>query len=135
LNRRFPAIIRVKRDLVANGAFQKWEGIRQSGRLERITASRLEQGRLMAVRTGAKRRIAMSQVEEVAARLTQARNELAPITERLLDIEVRLVAAKAADIERPAKVSLREFTLNLLDSHTGFTQDYQVTNVRQSAVK
>jgi len=66
----------------------------------------------------------MSQVEEVAARLTQARNELAPITERLLDIEVRLVAAKAAD-ERPAKVSLREFTWNLLDSNTGFTQDYQ----------
>jgi hypothetical protein len=77
----------------------------------------------------------MSQVEEMAARLTQARNELAPITERLLDIEVRLVAAKAADIERAAKVSLREFTWNLLDSHTGFTQDYQVTNVRQSAVK
>ena len=67
----------------------------------------------------------MSQVEEVAARLTQARNELAPITERLLDIEVRLVAAKAADIERAAKVSLREFTWNLLDSNTGFTQDYQ----------
>jgi hypothetical protein len=89
----------------------------------------------MAVRTGAKRRIAMSQVEEMAARLTQARNELAPITERLLDIEVRLVAAKAADIERAAKVSLREFTWNLLDSHTGYTQDYQVTNVRQSAVK
>jgi hypothetical protein len=64
----------------------------------------------------------MSQVEEVAARLTQARNELAPITERLLDIEVRLVAAKAADIERPAKVLLREFTWNLLDSNTGFTQ-------------
>jgi hypothetical protein len=77
----------------------------------------------------------MSQVEEMAARLTQARNELAPITERLLDIEVRLVAAKAADIERAAKVSLREFTWNLLDSHTGYTQDYQVTNVRQSAVK
>jgi hypothetical protein len=89
----------------------------------------------MAVRTGAKRPIAMSQVEEAAARLTQARNELAPITERLLDIEVRLVAAKAADIERPAKVSLREFTSNLLDSDTAFTQDYQDPKVRQSAVK
>jgi hypothetical protein len=43
-----------------------------------------------------------------------------------------LVAAKAADIERPAKVSLREFTSNLLDSDTAFTQDYQDPNVRQS---
>ena len=77
----------------------------------------------------------MSQVEEAAARLTQARNELAPITERLLDIEVRLVAAKAADNERPAKVSLREFTSNLLDSDTAFTQDYRDPKVRQSAVK
>jgi hypothetical protein len=73
----------------------------------------------------------MSQVEEAIARLTQACDELAPITERLLDIEVRLVAAKAA--ERPAKVSLREFTWNLLD--TAFTQDYQNPKVRQSAVK
>jgi hypothetical protein len=77
----------------------------------------------------------MSQVEEAAARLTQARNELARITERLLDIEVRFVAAKIADVDRPAKVSLREFTSNLLDSDTAFTQDYRHPKVRQSAVK
>jgi hypothetical protein len=57
----------------------------------------------------------MSQVEEAAARLRQARNEIALITERLLDIEVRLVAAKAAEIEQPTKISLRKFTSNLLD--------------------
>ena len=59
----------------------------------------------------------MSQVEEAVARLRQARNEMAPITERLLDIEVRLVAAKAAEIERPTKISLRKFTSNLLDQN------------------
>jgi hypothetical protein len=53
----------------------------------------------------------MSQLEEAVARLTQARSKLAPITERL---ETRLAVVKAA-VEPPAKVSLREFTLNLLD--------------------
>jgi hypothetical protein len=57
----------------------------------------------------------MSPVEEAIASLTQIRSRLAPITELLLDIEARLAAAKAADIERPAKVSLREFTSNLLN--------------------
>jgi hypothetical protein len=57
----------------------------------------------------------MSQVQETIARLTQIRSRLAPVTERLLDIEARLGAAKAADMERPAKVSPREFTSNLLD--------------------
>jgi hypothetical protein len=69
----------------------------------------------MPVRTGTKRLIAMSQLEEAVARLTQARSKLAPITERLLDIETRLAVAKAADAKRSAKVSLREFTSNLLD--------------------
>jgi hypothetical protein len=32
-----------------------------------------------------------------------------------LDIEARLVATKAAVIERPTKISLRKFTSNLLD--------------------
>jgi hypothetical protein len=41
----------------------------------------------------------MSQVEEAIARLMQIRSRLAPITERLLDIEARLAAAKAADID------------------------------------
>jgi hypothetical protein len=65
--------------------------------------------------TGAKRLIAMTQLEEAVARLTLARSMLAPITERILDIETRLAVAKAADIERLAKVLLREFTSNLLD--------------------
>jgi hypothetical protein len=43
----------------------------------------------------------MSPVEEAIASLTQIRSRLAPITERLLDIEARLAAAKAADIEWP----------------------------------
>jgi hypothetical protein len=56
----------------------------------------------------------MSQREEAVARLTQARNKLAPITDRLLDIESRLAVAAASDIERPAaKISLREFTIRL----------------------
>ena len=55
----------------------------------------------------------MSQLEEAVARLTQARSKLAPITKRILDIETRLAVLKTA--ERPAKVSLREFTSNLLD--------------------
>jgi hypothetical protein len=81
----------------------------------------------------------MSQAEEVVARLSQVRSRLAPITERLLDIEARLAAAKAIDIERPAKISLREFTSNLL----GETEHYSPrtlkiekygTAARQSAV-
>jgi hypothetical protein len=56
----------------------------------------------------------MTQVEEAIARITQIRSQLAPITGRLTAIEARLAAAKAADIERPAKISLREFTSNLL---------------------
>jgi hypothetical protein len=94
---------------VANGAFQKVESpaIRAPRAHYRF---RLEQARPMPVKTGAKRLIAMPQVEEAIARLAQIRSRLAPIIERLLDIEARLAAAKAADIERPAKVSLREFT-------------------------
>ncbi len=42
------------------------------------------------------------------------------VTERLLDIEARLAAAKATDIARPAKISLREFSSNLF----GETQHY-----------
>jgi len=57
----------------------------------------------------------MTKAEEAIARITQIRSRLAPIRERLLSIEARLAVAKAADIEWPAKVSLREFTLNLLD--------------------
>ena len=82
----------------------------------------------------------MSPVEEAIASLTQIRSRLAPITERLLDIEARLAAAKAADIERPAKVSLREFTSNLLNQtehHSPRTikiEKYGMA-VRQSAVK
>jgi hypothetical protein len=57
----------------------------------------------------------MTQAEEAIARISQVRCRLAPITERLLVIEARLAVAKAADSERPAKVSLREFTSNLLD--------------------
>jgi hypothetical protein len=56
----------------------------------------------------------MSEAEAIT-RITQIRSRLAPITERLLDIEARLAAAKVADIERPARVSLREFTSRLLD--------------------
>jgi hypothetical protein len=87
---------------------------RQFERPNRIRRFRLEQARLMPVRTGAKRSEAMSQVEEAIARMTQIRSRLAPITERLLAIDARLAVVKAADIERPAKISLREFTSNLL---------------------
>ena len=59
----------------------------------------------------------MSPPEEAVARLTQARGKLAPITDRILDIETRLAVAAAADIERPAKVSLREFTSNFLNQN------------------
>jgi hypothetical protein len=57
----------------------------------------------------------MSHAEEAIARLTEIRCRLMPIAGRLLDIEARLAAAKAAEIERPTKVSLREFTSDLLD--------------------
>ena len=56
----------------------------------------------------------MFQVEEAIARMTLIRSRLAPIAERLLAVEARLAVVKAADIERPAKISLREFTSNLL---------------------
>jgi hypothetical protein len=62
----------------------------------------------------------MSHVEDAIARLLQIRGRLAPITERLLDIETRLTAAKPTDVERPAKISLREFSSKLL----GETQHY-----------
>jgi hypothetical protein len=55
----------------------------------------------------------MSHVEDAIARLIQVRGRLAPITERLSDIEARLAAAKTTDISRPAKISLREFSSNL----------------------
>ena len=82
----------------------------------------------------------MSHVEEAIARLTQVRGRLAPITERLLDIEARLAAAKATDIERPAKISLREFTSNLLGetehhSHRTIRIEKYGTAARQSTVK
>ena len=54
----------------------------------------------MPVRTRAL--ITMSQPEEAVARLTQARGKLAPIIDRILDIETRLAVAAAADIGRPA---------------------------------
>jgi hypothetical protein len=56
----------------------------------------------------------MSHFEDAIARLLQLRRRLAPITERLLDIETRLTAAKPTGIERPAKISLREFSSKLL---------------------
>jgi hypothetical protein len=58
----------------------------------------------------------MSQLEEAVARLTQARSKLAPITKRIFDIETRLAVLKTA--ERPAKVSLREFTSNFVRPET-----------------
>jgi hypothetical protein len=60
----------------------------------------------------AKRLAAMSQAEAITL-ITQIRSRLAPIAERLLDIEARLAAAKA-DVEQPTRVSLREFTSRLL---------------------
>jgi hypothetical protein len=56
----------------------------------------------------------MSPVEETIARLAHVCGRLAPVTERLLDIEARLAAAKVCDIEQPAKLSLRKFSSNLL---------------------
>jgi hypothetical protein len=78
----------------------------------------------------------MSQLEEAAARLTQARRKLAPVTERLLDIETRLAVVKAA-LERPAKISLRAFTSNLLNQEKHYSHSTVMYGmaVRQSAVK
>jgi hypothetical protein len=45
---------------------------------------------------------------------------LAHITERLLDDETRLTAAKPTDVERAAEISLREFSSKLL----GETEHY-----------
>jgi hypothetical protein len=99
---------------VANSVFQS-----PPGRLERIPASRSEQARPMPVRTGARRLIAMSQLEEAVARLTQARSKLAPIADRILDIETMLAVTAAVDTERPSakKISLREFTSNFLNQN------------------
>jgi hypothetical protein len=97
----------------ANDAFQSGEGVVGHSGFHRC--SPLERARLMPIRTGAKRLIAMTQAKEAIARITQIRSRLAPISERLLVIEAGLAVAKAADNERPAKVSLREFTSNLLD--------------------
>jgi hypothetical protein len=82
--------------------------------------------------------IAMSHVDEAVARLVQVRDRLVAITERLLDIESRLIAAKAFDIERPAKISLREFSSNLIGEtrcHLPTIIEKHGTAVRQSAVK
>ena len=59
----------------------------------------------------------MSQLEEAVARLTQARSKLAPIADRISDIETMLAVAAAVDTERPSakKISLREFTSNFLN--------------------
>jgi hypothetical protein len=65
----------------------------------------------------------MSRAEAITC-ITQIRSRLAPIKERLLDIEARLAAAKVADIERQARVSLREFTSRLLDKLGPSTANY-----------
>jgi hypothetical protein len=119
------------------GAFQKIGGtLRQSRALGAQYHFQLEQARPMPVRTEAKRLIAMSQVEEAIARLTHAHSRLAPITERLLDIEARLAVAKATNIERPARTSLREFTSKLVgEPHCRSPIERYETAVRQSAVK
>ena len=59
----------------------------------------------------------MSQVDELIAHLMQIRDRLAPLSERLLDIEARMVAARVVD-QRPASISLREFTAHML-GHEG----------------
>jgi hypothetical protein len=56
--------------------------------------------------------------EEAIARLTQIRNGLADATTRLSDIETRLTIAKAT-AERPRRVSLRQFTFNLVNQTPG----------------
>jgi hypothetical protein len=80
----------------------------------------------------------MSHAEEIA-RLTESCCRLVPVTGRLLDIEVRLAAAKPADIEWPAKVSLREFTSYLLDQTQHSPRIIKIEKygmaVGQSAVK
>lgn len=54
----------------------------------------------------------MSQVKEAIIQLEQIRDRFAPITERLSDIGDRMGAAKVD--QRPATISLRTFTSNLL---------------------
>lgn len=56
----------------------------------------------------------MSQDKEACIRLKDISDRLAPVIARLLDIEVRLAAAKKAD-ERPTTMSLRRFTSSLLE--------------------
>ncbi len=96
-------------------AVEKWlvpKSKERSPAIQMLATSRLERARPMPVILEPRGLIAMSQLEEAVARLTQARSKLAPITERLLDIETRLAVVKAA-VEPPAKFSLREFTFNL----------------------
>jgi hypothetical protein len=63
----------------------------------------------------------MSKADEAITQLMQIRDQLAPIAERLVDIEARMVTAKAVD-HLPVKRSLREFTARLLD-HEGLLPD------------
>jgi uncharacterized coiled-coil protein SlyX len=51
----------------------------------------------------------MFEAEETIGRLMKIRAQLTPLTERLLDIEARMEAAKEAD-HRPVGMSLRDFT-------------------------
>jgi hypothetical protein len=57
----------------------------------------------------------MSQLEEAVARLTQARSKLAPIADRISDIETMLAVAAAVDTERP---SAKKFSLLKSESTT-----------------
>jgi hypothetical protein len=63
----------------------------------------------------------MSKADEAITHLMQIRDQLAPIAKRLLDIEARMVTAKAVD-HLPVKRSLREFTARLL-GHEGLIPD------------
>jgi hypothetical protein len=56
----------------------------------------------------------MSQAKEADNQLKDVRDRLGPIMARLLDIEVRLAAAKKVE-ERPPTMSLRRFTSSLLE--------------------
>jgi hypothetical protein len=57
---------------------------------------------------------AMCAIEEASGTLAQIRDRLTQVAERLTDIETGLAAAKAVNIERSAKLTLREFTSHLL---------------------
>jgi hypothetical protein len=59
----------------------------------------------------------MFEAEETIGRLMKIRAQLTPLTERLLDIEARMEAAKEAD-HRPVGMSLRDFTAQLLGRET-----------------